>query len=52
MINYVVGGIVFGLMIFVTVRIIKKAKEKSCICGGSCSECPSRCAYHNDEGKK
>ncbi len=52
MINYVLGGIIFGLMIFTAISIIKNAKNQSCICGGSCSQCSSKCTYQNNEAVK
>ncbi len=43
MINYILGGVVFGLMIFTAIRIVGKSKKESGICGGRCSGCHSKC---------
>ncbi len=44
MVNYILGGVIFGLMIFAEISIIKKVKNKSCICGMNCSRCHSDCS--------
>ncbi|MEA4961486.1 FeoB-associated Cys-rich membrane protein [Lutispora sp.] len=49
MINYILGGIIFGLMILASINTIKRIKKESCACGGSCSGCHSKCGCGHDD---
>ncbi len=44
MINYIIGALIIGMMLFALSKIIKKAKEGTGICGCSCSSCSSNCS--------
>ena len=51
MINFIIGFIVFGLMIYSAYRIVKKLRVESGICGMSCSGCASSCKSKLNEQK-
>lgn len=43
MATYIIGAIVFLLMILAVKSIIKSKKNGECSCGGSCKSCGGHC---------
>lgn len=50
MINYIVGGLIIGLAIYLIIRGLRKTlKGEGCSCDG-CSACGNKCDYNIKKG--
>lgn len=55
--TWVIGGLVAGLLVWVTVRLIRNKKKSVCGCGCGCEDCThekgcGHCHEHEDSGKE
>lgn len=49
--TFITALILFSVIAFILVRMIKNKKNGKSSCGCGCENCPSSCNCHTDKGK-
>lgn len=50
MINYILGGLIIAVTVYIVVKQIKHCKAGRCGCGHECAGCGGQCGGNQEEG--